>query len=114
MVRSEDNDCSPQVGIVEHLSREKRHLLSLMRLTPRLSCGARAQPPSRRRPPARRQLQPVVRRRRCHLALESGTMFVSIIASDHTETQSDLHVCSARPGQLWGLEGGTKQEMRLA
>jgi len=32
-------------------------------LTPRLSCGARAQPPSLRRPPARRQLQPVVRRR---------------------------------------------------
>src|SRR2546426_8385675 len=31
------------------------------RLTPRLSCGARAQPCIRRRPPARRQLQPVVR-----------------------------------------------------
>jgi len=31
-------------------------------LTPRLSCGARAQPCIRRRPPARRQLQPVVSR----------------------------------------------------
>ena len=30
-------------------------------LTPRLSCGARAQPCIRRRPPACRQLQPVVR-----------------------------------------------------
>src|SRR3989442_7383071 len=39
-------------------------LMSLFRqLTLRLSCGARTQPPSRRPPPARRQLQPVVRRR---------------------------------------------------
>src|SRR5206468_5857111 len=35
--------------------------LPLVALTPRLSCGARAQPRFRRRPPARRQLQPVVR-----------------------------------------------------
>src|SRR2546426_5791494 len=31
------------------------------RLTPRVSCGARTPPPSPRGPPARRQLQPVVR-----------------------------------------------------
>jgi len=31
-----------------------------MRLTPRLSCGARTRSPSHRGPPARRQLQPVV------------------------------------------------------
>ena len=37
-------------------------------LTLRISCGARAQPRFRHRPPARRQLEPVVRRHRpsCH------------------------------------------------
>src|SRR5438445_10351668 len=35
---------------------------TLVRRTLRLSCGARTQPRFRRRPPARRQLQPVVRR----------------------------------------------------
>ena len=42
--------------IVINRGRHSRHL------TLRLSCGARTQPPSRRRPPARRQLQPVVRK----------------------------------------------------
>src|SRR2546425_3635297 len=38
------------------------HDISPVGLTPRLSCCARAQPRIRRRPPARRQLQPVVSR----------------------------------------------------
>src|SRR5882672_7210136 len=37
------------------------HECLLVRLTPRLSCGARAPQRLRPRPPARRQLQPVVR-----------------------------------------------------
>ncbi len=44
------------------LMRTKRRLSPLSaHLTPRLSCGARTRSPSRRGPPARRQLEPVVR-----------------------------------------------------
>src|SRR5712692_3084825 len=39
-----------------------RRLLTCGRRTPRLSCGARAQPRTRHEPPARRQLEPAVRR----------------------------------------------------
>src|SRR5438046_3517762 len=46
-----------------HQQRHKtqNHTWSLYRLTPRLSCGARAPQRLRPRPPARGQLQPVVR-----------------------------------------------------
>src|SRR5436309_12527051 len=40
--------------------RTRSTSLTLSRLTPRISCGARTQPRFRHRPPARRQLQPVV------------------------------------------------------
>src|SRR6267142_2637347 len=45
-----------------HERLEKMVSSTCVRITLRLSCGARAQPPRRRRPPARRQLQPVVSR----------------------------------------------------
>src|SRR2546422_1060926 len=46
--------------VLDGPSSERPH--GVMRLTPRLSCGARAPQPLRHRPPARRLLQPVVRR----------------------------------------------------
>src|SRR5437867_198911 len=44
-------------------------------LTLRLSCGARASPCIRRRPPARRQLQPVVRRNH-HTTTMPGSLYI--------------------------------------
>src|SRR6266571_555051 len=57
----------PHVVIITTIAARRNEAVTGLvscRLTPRLSCGARTPTPSRQGPPARRQLQPVVRRRR--------------------------------------------------
>src|SRR3989441_5193783 len=59
-----------------HIPPPPRHITcstsTLLRLTPRVSCGARAPQRLRPRPPARRLLQPVVRRPAKFAALGLG------------------------------------------
>jgi hypothetical protein len=56
-----DRHTSPQESAEASALASSHVPLQKVCLTPRLSCGARTQPRFRHRPPARRQLQPVVR-----------------------------------------------------